>query len=69
MHVILAFSLNLFVLVSADHEFQLMRPTQFSQVVLFVGSLLTSYYYSTSAKTYDVFNFEAAFERLGGEAN
>lgn len=66
-HMVLAFALNLFVLLTAEHCFQMMPIDEYSQAALFVGSLLTSYYYMSNMKTYDIFNFEEAFVRIGGE--
>ena len=66
-HLILAFALHLFVILSADHEFRMIVPTEFSELMLLAGSLLAFYLYATNVKTYDIFSFEAAYARIGGD--
>ena len=67
VHLLFGFILNLFAILSADHEFQLITPTTFSNSALLAVSLYFSYRYTNHAKTYDIFNYEEAFLRIGGD--
>ena len=68
-HRLLAFGMHLFVLFSAEHSLQLLPSSPTSIAFCVMASLLASYVYMTCAKTYDIFNYEAAYKKMGGNLN
>jgi len=65
-HSVAAFALHLIILLSADHPLKLIEPTNTMIGILVLVSGIATYKYFSNSKTYDVFNYEQVFQRLGG---